>query len=59
MGGGGGPEVYERKAVEMGVCYHRGPRFREHGGGRTFPRAFERRVSYFNLFSRRTFVEEF
>jgi len=32
--------------MEMGVCFHGGP-FWGTGGGRFFPRAFERRVKFY------------
>jgi hypothetical protein len=44
------------KALEMGVCFHRGPAFGEHGGT-LFSRAFERKGN-FSLF-RENFYEEF
>ena len=44
------------KALEMGVCYHRGLVL-GNMEGRSFPRAFERRVKH--LLIRRTFIEEF
>ena len=31
------------KAQEMGVCFHRGKVFGIKGGGRSFPKVFERR----------------
>jgi len=43
------------KALEMGVCF-RGEPVLWNMGGRSFPRAFERRVIFF---TRRTFIEEF
>jgi len=45
-----------RKALEMDVCFHRGPVL-GNMGGRSFPRAFESRVKF--LYIRRPFIEEF
>jgi hypothetical protein len=39
----GDPKRYV-KVLEMGVCFHSGPAFREHGGAQ-FLRAFERKNS--------------
>jgi len=36
------------KALEMGVCFHRGPAFGEHGGT-LFSGAFERRDKFLYL----------
>jgi hypothetical protein len=44
------------KALEMGVCFHRGPVL-GNIGVRSFPRAFESRVKF--LYIRRPFIEEF
>jgi hypothetical protein len=44
------------KALEMGVCVHKGP-ILGGMGGHYFPRAFERRVRF--LYTRRKFIEEF
>jgi len=35
------------KALEMNICFHRGPAFGENGG--TLPRAFERGDNFFYL----------
>jgi len=43
------------KALEMGVCFHRGPVL-GNMGGRSFLRAFERRVKF--SFYQETFYEE-
>ena len=37
----GGPENMLSEALEMDICFQRGPAFGENGG--TLPRAFERR----------------
>ena len=52
----GTPKVMPNEALERGICFHRGPVW-GNMGGRSFPRAFERRVKF--LFIRRTFIEEF
>jgi len=36
------------KALEMGICFHRGPAFGEHGGT-LCSRAFERREKFLYL----------
>jgi len=43
----GDPENMLSKALEMDICFHRGPAFGENGG--TLPRAFERRDRFFYL----------
>ena len=40
----GDPENMLSKALEMDICFHRGPTFGENGG--TLPRAFERRDNF-------------
>ena len=40
----GDPENMVNKALEMDICFHRGPAFGENGG--TLPRAFERRNNF-------------
>jgi len=49
----GTPKDMIIKSLEMGVCFHRGPVLGKMGG-RSFPRASERRVKF--LFIRRTFM---
>jgi len=47
-GGGsftGDPKNMLSKALEMNICFHRAPAFRENGG--TLPRAFERRDFFY------------
>jgi hypothetical protein len=44
----GNPKDMLSKALEMGVCFHRGPAFGEHGET-LFPRAFERREKFLYL----------
>jgi hypothetical protein len=51
----GDPKDMPSKALEVGVCFHRGPVL-GNMGGRSFPGAFERRETFF---IRRTFIEEF
>jgi hypothetical protein len=41
----GTPKDMLSKALEIGVCFHRGP-FLGNMGGRSFSRAFERRVTF-------------
>jgi hypothetical protein len=55
MGGSGGraplvgtPKNMLSKALEMGICFHRGPAFGGHGE-HSFPRAFERRKKFLYL----------
>jgi len=40
------PKDMLSKALEMGVCFHREPVL-GNMGGRSFPRAFEKRVIFF------------
>ena len=44
----GTPKDMLSKALEKGACFHRGPVL-GNMGGRSFPRAFELRVSFFLL----------
>jgi hypothetical protein len=55
-GGRSPPKDVLSKALEMGICFHRGP-ILGNIGGCSFPRAFKRRVKF--LFIRRIFIEEF
>jgi hypothetical protein len=49
------PKDIRSNALEMDVCFHRGPVL-GNIEGHSFPRAFERRVRFF---IRRNFIEEF
>jgi len=51
----GTPKDMLSKALEMGICIHRDSVLANMEGS-SFPRAFERRVSFF---IKRTFVEKF
>jgi hypothetical protein len=45
----GTPKDMPSKALEMGVCFQRGPVLENLGEGRSFPRPFKRRVNFFLL----------
>jgi hypothetical protein len=53
----GTPKDITSKALEMGVCFHRGPVL-GNIGRRSFPKVFERREKFI-FFIRRNFIEEF
>ena len=52
----GTPNDMSNETLERGVCFHR-VSVLGNMGGRSFPRAFERRVKF--IFIRRIFIEEF
>jgi hypothetical protein len=53
----GTPKDMLSKALELDFCLQTGPVLGNRGGGRCFPRTFERRTKF--LFYQKNFYEEF